>query len=672
VTTALVTPPPAPAAAAAPPKGPRRRATSLFAAGEAQVWVTGGALVLCVLMIVGLISLVVVQGGGTFWPGPLVQVETAQGKTYLGEIAAEETYRPESQAFETLPPEKRSTAEARVAAAGGESVRRMLRSGNFELSGTHYTWVSDFEIARETRPEWAVVVERLEWGRFYGIPTAFLLGEEIRTVEDALGDTYPAKPRPDTFVPAGEGSAAAWALFERHHEAVRDRWARRVRLETEDSGRINRRKEKDRLSVRRIELEIGDERVRKKAERTLAMRLDHEEWEVERREYEARAERARSQGRTPPEFAVPEPPRADAPLGELGEWADEVSALEAAMRAQRSARKAAEIEFRAIRRQIDALNAENARYVLEFATADGQEKRIPLAEIVRAYPPNRLDTGDRLGVYVSRWGEFLTDKPRDSNAEGGVLPAIFGTVVMTLIMSLLVVPFGVLAALYLREYAKSGPLVSLVRIAINNLAGVPSIVFGVFGLGFFCYTIGAGIDDLLFAERAPKPTFGTGGLLWASLTLALLTLPVVIVATEEALSAVPRSMREGSYACGASKWQTIRRIVLPRAMPGIMTGMILAIARGAGEVAPLMLVGVVKSAPDLPVDGQFPYLHLERSFMHLGFHIYDAGFQSQNSEAAKPLVFTTTLLLIGIVVLLNVVAIWVRSRLRRKFSAGQA
>jgi phosphate transport system permease protein len=215
--------------------------------------------------------------------------------------------------------------------------------------------------------------------------------------------------------------------------------------------------------------------------------------------------------------------------------------------------------------------------------------------------------------------------------------------------------------------------VSVVRIAINNLAGVPSIVFGVFGLGFFCYTIGAGIDELLFAERLPEsPTFGTGGLLWASLTLALLTLPVVIVATEEALAAVPRSMREGSYACGASKWQTIRRIVLPRAMPGIMTGMILAIARGAGEVAPLMLVGAVKLAPQMPVDGQFPFLHAERSFMHLGFHIYDLGFQSSNSEAAKPMVFTTTLLLIGIVVMLNVVAIWVRSRLRRKFSAGQA
>jgi phosphate transport system permease protein len=225
--------------------------------------------------------------------------------------------------------------------------------------------------------------------------------------------------------------------------------------------------------------------------------------------------------------------------------------------------------------------------------------------------------------------------------------------------------------LYLREYAKAGPLVSAVRISINNLAGVPSIVFGVFGLGFFCYIVGASIDQLFFSAKLPNPTYGTGGIMWASLTLALLTLPVVIVATEEALAAVPGSMREGSYACGASKWQTIQRIVLPRALPGIMTGAILAMARGAGEVAPLMLVGAVKLAPELPVDGIFPYVHPERSFMHLGFHIFDLGFQSQNSEAAKPMVFTTTLLLIVIITLLNLSAIWLRTRLRRKYISAQ-
>jgi phosphate transport system permease protein len=168
----------------------------------------------------------------------------------------------------------------------------------------------------------------------------------------------------------------------------------------------------------------------------------------------------------------------------------------------------------------------------------------------------------------------------------------------------------------------------------------------------------------------PNPTYGKAGLLWASLTLSLLTLPVVIVATEEALSAVPNSLREGSYACGGSKWQTIRRIVLPHAMPGIMTGMILAMARGAGEVAPLMLVGAVKMAPELPIDLAFPYVHAERSFMHLGFHIYDLGFQSQNSEAAKPMVFTTTLLLIFIVAVMNLMAIMLRTRLKRRFKGA--
>jgi len=330
-----------------------------------------------------------------------------------------------------------------------------------------------------------------------------------------------------------------------------------------------------------------------------------------------------------------------------------------------------DVEFARLRAHSEDLKRFNAGYNLRLITAQGEEAVVPLAEIVRAYPANQLDVAGKTGVYLSRWAEFLLDDPREANSEGGVFPAIFGTMVMTIMMSLLVVPFGVLAALYLREYARSGPIISLVRISVNNLAGVPSIVFGVFGLGFFCYIIGARADELFFAANLPNPTFGTGGILWASLTLALLTLPVVIVATEEALAAVPNSMREGSYACGASKWQTIRRIVLPRALPGILTGAILAMARGAGEVAPLMLVGAVKLAPELPVDGLWPFFHAERSFMHLGFHIYDLGFQSQNSEAAKPMVFTTTLLLITIITTLNIAAVYLRTRLRRKFVATQ-
>ena len=309
--------------------------------------------------------------------------------------------------------------------------------------------------------------------------------------------------------------------------------------------------------------------------------------------------------------------------------------------------------------------ASRARVTLR--AADGAEKELPALDVYRVYAANQLTTGGRLAVYGSRLWEFFTGEPRESNTEGGIFPAIFGTVMMVLLMSVMAVPFGVLAALYLREYARQGTFVRIVRIAVNNLAGVPSIVFGVFGLGFFVYIVGGSIDAVFYPERLPTPTFGTGGILWASLTLGLLTVPVVIVSAEEALAAVPRSMREASLAAGATPFQTIVRVVLPAAAPGILTGLILAMARGAGEVAPLMITGVVKLAPDLPLDGFFPFVHLERKFMHLGFHIYDVGFQSPNVEAAKPMVYATAVLLLLIVVLLNLTAIVVRSRLRRRY-----
>jgi phosphate transport system permease protein len=328
-------------------------------------------------------------------------------------------------------------------------------------------------------------------------------------------------------------------------------------------------------------------------------------------------------------------------------------------------------QYKTLADEAGRLRAQNQANTATFVEIGGEEKVVQLDAIVRIYPPNDLGFAAAVGVYLSRWWEFVSDEPREANTEGGILPAIFGTAAMTLMMVIAVAPFGVITALYLREYAKQGRLVAFVRISVNNLAGVPSIVYGVFGLGFFAYLVGGSIDQLFYPERLPNPTFGTGGLLWASLTLALLTVPVVIVATEEALSAVPRSMREGSLACGASKWQTIKYIVLPRALPGIMTGIILAMARGAGEVAPLMLVGVVKLAPELPIDGFAPFVHLERSFMHLGFHIFDVGFQSRNAEAGKPMVFVTTMLLIGLVFIMNVTAIMVRNRLKRKFKGSQ-
>jgi phosphate transport system permease protein len=305
-----------------------------------------------------------------------------------------------------------------------------------------------------------------------------------------------------------------------------------------------------------------------------------------------------------------------------------------------------------------------------ISVAGDLEKEVPLGGIVRIYQPNLMSIPGKLTFYASKVWEFIADDPRESNTEGGVFPAIFGTVMMVMIMSVAVTPLGVLAALYLREYARQGPFVSAVRIAVNNLAGVPSIVFGVFGVGFFIYFVGGTIDQLFFPEALPTPTFGTGGILWASLTLALLTVPVVIVATEEGLAAIPGGMREASYALGATKFETTLRVVIPSVMPSILTGLILAMARAAGEVAPLMITGVVKLAPALPIDGFWPILHLERKFMHLGFHIYDVGFQSPNVEAARPMVYTTATLLLLIVVMLNLAAITLRNRLRKKYATS--
>lgn len=400
------------------------------------------------------------------------------------------------------------------------------------------------------------------------------------------------------------GSEATWqALAPLIGRAVRDRAAIR-QLERDEIGRVNYQIERERLRLRTLELR-----------------------------------------------AVQDPGR---------DLAGERAAIDG--RAAALTSRYDELE-QTLARMVDAAT----RTRVTLVSADGEEKALATLDIFRAYPANRLSTAGRARVYASRLWEFVSGDPRESNTEGGIFPAIFGTVMMVLIMSLLAVPFGVLGALYLREYAKQGVLVRVVRIAVNNLAGVPSIVFGVFGLGFFVYLVGGTIDQVFYPERLPTPTFGTGGILWASLTLGLLTVPVVIVAAEEALAAVPRSMREASLATGATKFQTILRVVLPAAAPGILTGLILAMARGAGEVAPLMITGVVKLAPDLPVDGFFPFLHLERKFMHLGFHIYDVGFQSPNVEAAKPMVYVTSVLLLMVVVLLNLTAIVVRNRLRRKY-----
>ena len=326
-------------------------------------------------------------------------------------------------------------------------------------------------------------------------------------------------------------------------------------------------------------------------------------------------------------------------------------------------------QYSELEKKLLELRASQTEKVI-LQTIEGRDKALPLAQVLDIYNPNSFSLLGKLGYFLKSINNFFWDDPREANTEGGVFPAIFGTVLMVMMMSLLATPLGVLAAFYLREYARQGTMVSIVRIAVNNLAGVPSIVFGVFGVGFFIYFIGGTIDQLLFPEALPTPTFGTGGILWASLTMALLTVPVVIVSTEEGLAAVPKGTREASLALGATKFETTWRVVLPTVMPSILTGLILAMARAAGEVAPLMITGVVKLAPSLPVDGLWPFIHLERKFMHLGFHIYDVGFQSPNVDAARPMVFATTLLLILMVILLNMAAIYLRNRLRKQLSAS--
>ncbi|UXI00738.1 phosphate ABC transporter permease PstA [Photobacterium sp. TY1-4] len=321
-----------------------------------------------------------------------------------------------------------------------------------------------------------------------------------------------------------------------------------------------------------------------------------------------------------------------------------------------------EMELIALRQQLD----DRALLVREMT---GETVRLPLDQVLNIWYPNNMSLMDKVAHWGYQVAQFVSEAPREANTEGGVFPAIFGTVLMVLLMSVIVTPLGVMAAIYLHEYAGKNSFTKLIRIAVINLAGVPSIVYGVFGLGFFVYMVGGSIDALLFSEKLPTPTFGTPGILWSALTLAILTLPVVIVSTEEGLARIPNSVRHGSLALGATQAETLWRIVLPMASPAIMTGLILAVARAAGEVAPLMLVGVVKMAPALPVDEHFPYLHLERKFMHLGYHIYDVGFQSPNVEAARPLVYATSFLLVTVIVGLNLTAIGIRNHLREKFRA---
>ncbi|MEO6221641.1 MAG: phosphate ABC transporter permease PstA [Vicinamibacterales bacterium] len=532
--------------------------------GDSAIWLAGSGLGVCLIMIAGMISLILANGLGFFWPKALTEVTLTDGTVLMGEVTNREAI-PRPGTPDHL-----------------KHFRVQLKLGNRDLTGADFRWVDEDSIQARRYPTDALYIERREYGPFIGRAVTLTDGTQvIASGSDAVRGRLPALVK----------------------EAEADRASIRA-LETSELGGVNYQIEQKRLGVRRLELD---------------------------------AQRKPGLDIAPRKAALEQ----------------ETATLQA--------------EYARLEERLAQVSNEAARVRVTLRAADGADKELATLDLFRVYPANEIGAWQRAQIYGSRLWEFLSGDPRESNTEGGILPAIFGTVMMVLLMSVLAVPFGVLAALYLREYARQGLFVRLVRIAVNNLAGVPSIVFGVFGLGFFVYTVGGTIDSLFYAEALPTPTFGTGGILWASLTLGLLTVPVVIVATEEALQAVPRSMREASLATGATTFQTLMRVVLPSAAPGILTGLILAMARGAGEVAPLMITGVVKLAPDLPLDGHFPFVHLERKFMHLGFHIYDVGFQSPNVEAAIPMVYATSILLLVIVLLLNLTAIVVRGRLRRKY-----
>lgn len=538
-----------------------------FNSGDPWVWLCAGTVALSLIMVAGLILLLTVRGLGYFWPADLTQVDY-RGMTLIGEYMEREEVPAEQYRDQGIEIPEEQTVVG----------RRLIKTGNRDISGTDFIWVIENDLERESHPLDLMVLERREWGNFYG---------------------FLANVKEDGKIVA-DGNAAWAELDTRLTRALDLFWDIRT-IEKDEIGAINYKLERLRLNQRELELRNDLDENTKATSETKKIALN--------KQYDI---------------------------------------LQARL----------QVMYQKIRR--DSLTAK---------TSQGQEVEVPIFKVVRAYQPNRMGLHDKMSTYLHKLWEYVSDEPREANTEGGVFPAIYGTVLMVLLMTFLVTPFGVVAAVYLREYAKQGIVTRLIRIAVNNLAGVPSIVYGVFGLGFFVYFLGGNIDRLFFPEALPGPTFGTPGLLWASLTLALLTVPVVIVATEEGLSRIPKAIREGSLALGATKAETLWRTVLPMASPAIMTGMILAIARAAGEVAPLMLVGVVKLAPSLPLDGNLPFLHLDRKFMHLGFHIYDVGFQSPNVEAARPLVFATALLLVIVIVLLNIAAIAIRNRLREQHRA---
>ncbi|MDG3087207.1 phosphate ABC transporter permease PstA [Vibrio hannami] len=536
-------------------------------AGRPWVWLSGGAVSISLISVLGLLLLIGWKGLAYFWPAKVYQWVDVKGNVILGQV-----YQRDSVPIDHVVNAKQRLPEDIY--QKGTVERLNIKIANRELYPLDFINVFSSDLQKEETPEDILVLERNRNGNFIGKPVAYL-SQNQRYIEN----------------------------IESHLESGIE-FTNSMRAEIEDV----KSDEVQQLSWQLSQLKLK----RKKAE------LNDEITESYLSSYNQRKNEL---------------------VAQLNQ---------------------AELKLELLKSRLD-------QEVLIVEEMGGEQVRIPMNTVLNAWFPNQMGVLEKVGHWFTQVKEFLSDNPREANSEGGIFPAIFGTVFLVILMSIIVMPLGVIAAIYLHEYEKESALTRVIRVAVINLAGVPSIVYGVFGLGFFVYTIGSSLDTFLFSDKLPEPTFGTPGILWSALTLALLTLPVVIVATEEGLSRVPNSVRHGALALGATQFETIWRIVLPMASPAIITGLILAIARAAGEVAPLMLVGVVKLAPTLPVDGNFPYVHLERKFMHLGYHIYDVGFQSPNIEAARPLVYATSFLLVTVIVGLNLTAINIRNNLREKY-----
>ena len=535
------------------------------------VWLNAAAVSACILLVLGLLLLITVRGLGHFWPTGVHEFTVLDEHGHRSRLVGQIRER------ERVPMERLGDQAATLDGENGLVTRVLVKSGNRDLTGQDFRWIVEERILQDNTPSSMAVLEREEWGAFFGNVIGLKTNGVLLKSRDVWGD------------------------FQRMLDQSRQLRDEVYHLERGEIGSINYRLEQLRLKEHGLQL-AGEGR-----------KEPFEAIELERRQLQS--------------------------------------------------------SYQQLEARLTGLNEAMLQNSVVVRTGTGAEsdRDLPLAGIIDAWQPNAMSLTAQLQHFFRQLWLFVSEDPREANTEGGIFPAIYGTILMVLLMTVFVTPLGVIAGVYLKEYARQGLLTRIVRIAVNNLAGVPSIVYGVFGLGFFVYTLGGSIDQLFFSAALPSPTFGTGGLLWASLTLALLTLPTVIVATEEGLARIPRSLREGSLALGATQWETVWRTILPIASPGIMTGVILAVARAAGEVAPLMLVGVVKLAPALPLDGNYPFIHLDRKFMHMGFHIYDVGFQSPNVEAARPMVYATALLLVLVILLLNITAIGVRNHLREKF-----